>query len=222
LRVDLLPGEGEAMTEHEWRRCTDPERLWRFCKGRLSPRKARLFVVACCRQMESQLADERLRAALGVAERHADGLTQRGELRAAQTQVEAALAELQGFDHQRLSAVRWAVARHPRVAEVLKGAMLVKGVIIDLFFSTKAQLLRDLAGDPFGPVAIDTAWLAWHDGVIPRLAQAVYDERAFERLPILADALEEVGCADPTILGHLRGPGPHVRGCWVVDLLLGK
>ena len=53
------------------------------------------------------------------------------------------------------------------------------------------------------------------------LARAVYDAGDFSRLPILADALEEAGCADADILGHLRGPGPHVRGCWVLDLLLG-
>jgi hypothetical protein len=54
------------------------------------------------------------------------------------------------------------------------------------------------------------------------LAQGIYDERAFERLPILADALEDAGCTDAAILVHCRGPGPHVRGCWVVDLILGK
>jgi hypothetical protein len=54
------------------------------------------------------------------------------------------------------------------------------------------------------------------------LAQAIYDDRAFDRLPILADALEEAGCDTADILAHCRGPGPHVRGCWVVDLILGK
>jgi hypothetical protein len=54
------------------------------------------------------------------------------------------------------------------------------------------------------------------------LAEAIYEEQAFERMPILADALEEAGYRDPTILGHCRGSGPHVRGCWVVDLILGK
>ena len=54
------------------------------------------------------------------------------------------------------------------------------------------------------------------------LAGAIYDERAFDRLPVLGDALEDAGCADAAILAHCRGPGEHVRGCWVVDLLLGK
>jgi hypothetical protein len=64
--------------------------------------------------------------------------------------------------------------------------------------------------------------LTWNDGIVIKLAQAIYEERAFDRLPILADALEEAGCSDTEILAHCRGPGPHVRGCWVVDLLLGK
>ena len=84
------------------------------------------------------------------------------------------------------------------------------------------HLLYCIFDNPFRPVAIDPAWLTWHDSTVPRMSQAIYDERAFDRLPILADALEEAGCTNADILGHCRGPGPHVRGCRVVDLLLGK
>jgi hypothetical protein len=90
-------------------------------------------------------------------------------------------------------------------------------------------LLRDILGNPFRPVTIDPALLTWRDATIPKLAQAAYDERELpsghldvKRLAILADALEEAGCTNEDVLSHLRGPGPHVRGCWVVDLLLGK
>jgi hypothetical protein len=69
---------------------------------------------------------------------------------------------------------------------------------------------------------INPIWLRWNDGTVVKLAQSIYDERRFTDLPILADALEDAGCADADILAHCRGPGPHVRGCWVVDLLLGK
>ncbi len=65
-------------------------------------------------------------------------------------------------------------------------------------------------------------WLAWNDGAIPKMAQAIYDDRAFDRLPILADALEDAGCDNQEILDHCRSNGEHVRGCWVVDLILGK
>jgi hypothetical protein len=83
-------------------------------------------------------------------------------------------------------------------------------------------LLRDLFGNPFRPVALQSEWLVHNDGTAQRLAQSIYEERTFDRLPVLADALEEAGATESTILNHCRGPGPHVRGCWVVDLLLGK
>jgi hypothetical protein len=82
--------------------------------------------------------------------------------------------------------------------------------------------LRDIVGNPFRPVSVAPALLTWNDGLIVKLAQGIDAEQAFDRLPILADALEEAGCADADILGHLRGPGPHTRGCWVVDWVLGK
>jgi hypothetical protein len=83
--------------------------------------------------------------------------------------------------------------------------------------------LLDIFGNPFRPATTPSATvLAWHDGTVVKLAQAIYDERAFNHLPILADALEEAGCTNPDILGHCRRPGEHVRGCWVVDSLTGR
>jgi hypothetical protein len=86
----------------------------------------------------------------------------------------------------------------------------------------QSEILRDLIGSPFQAATLDPFWLTWNGGLIKSLAAVVYQGHAFDRLPILADALEDAGCNDPNILGHLRGPGPHVRGCWPVDLLLGK
>jgi hypothetical protein len=82
--------------------------------------------------------------------------------------------------------------------------------------------LRDIFGNPFRSISIDSVWVEWNDRTVLRLAQAIYDERAYDRLPILADALEEAGCNDGVILSHCRQPGEHVRGCWVLDELLGK
>jgi len=88
--------------------------------------------------------------------------------------------------------------------------------------AAQALILRDILGNPFRPVSLGPAWLTWNDGTVPTLAQAIYDDRAFDRLSVLADALEEAGCQDADILDHCRSGGEHVRGCWVVDALLDK
>jgi hypothetical protein len=93
----------------------------------------------------------------------------------------------------------------------------------------QCDLLREMFGNPFHPASLAPAVLTWNDATVVRLAQAAYDERQMPegtldngRLLVLADALEEAGCRSEDILDHFRGPGPHVRGCWVVDLLLGR
>jgi hypothetical protein len=86
----------------------------------------------------------------------------------------------------------------------------------------QSALLRHVVGNPFRPVAVEQFWLAWNNSTIPKLAQSIYEERAFDLLPILADALEEAGCTNADILNHCRQPGEHGRGCWVVDTILGK
>jgi hypothetical protein len=86
----------------------------------------------------------------------------------------------------------------------------------------EANLLREITGNPFRPVAVDPAWRTWRDGTILRIAQTIYDEEHWAHLPILADALEDAGCTSDELLRHLREPSGHVRGCWALDLLLGR
>jgi hypothetical protein len=86
----------------------------------------------------------------------------------------------------------------------------------------QAVLLREVFGNPFRPVVVDPAWLTFNGGTVRELAALIHAEEAFGQMPILADALEDAGCADPALLDHCRAGGAHVRGCWVVDLLLGK
>jgi hypothetical protein len=93
------------------------------------------------------------------------------------------------------------------------------GPLADDALAIQARFLRDIFGNPFRTVAIDPSWLT---STVVSLAEGIYTDRAFDRLTILADALQDAGCDDPDILDHCRGPGPHVRGCWVVDLVLGK
>jgi hypothetical protein len=85
-----------------------------------------------------------------------------------------------------------------------------------------ADLLRDVF-NPCGPaVHLDDEWLRWDRGTVRNMAEGIYADRDFERLPILADALEEAGCTEQHLLAHLRQPGVHIRGCWALDAVLGK
>ncbi len=99
----------------------------------------------------------------------------------------------------------------------------------------KATLLRDIVGNPWNPVDIGTPvavlpgglesknrkWPRWYNSTVVAIAKAIYDDRRFGDMPILADAIEEAGCANATIIDHCRGPGLHVRGCFAVDAILG-
>jgi hypothetical protein len=209
------------MTEAEWLAST-PSVMLNFLEDSASERKLRLFACACCRQIWHLLTKEVCRDALEVAERYADG---------------------QADDHQ-LSEVNRVVWEAVRVTTGRSmGAAFCVGYASDALvlpiaassstnvsLTSHRNLCRDLFGPlPFRSVSIASSVLTWNDATVVRLAQAAYQERQLPsgtldtyRLAILADALEEAGCTSEDILDHLRGPGPHVRGCWVVDLLLGK
>jgi hypothetical protein len=130
------------------------------------------------------------------------------------------------FRFQRHDGGNWQWVADPEVEEANGYAVLAA------FTTAQAEncgLIRDIFGNPFRPVALDPVWLAWNDGTVAKLARSVYEERALPegtldqaRLAVLADALEDAGCTSAELLNHLRGSGPHVRGCWALDLLLGK
>jgi hypothetical protein len=88
--------------------------------------------------------------------------------------------------------------------------------------AAQCRLARDCWGNPFRTIEVKPAWRAANGAAVARLARALYDERDFDQLPVLADALEDAGCDSNNILEHLRRPGPHVRGCWALDLILGR
>ena len=80
----------------------------------------------------------------------------------------------------------------------------------------------EIFGIPYHTVILDRAWFTWNGGAIPKLAQTIYDQLAFDQMPVLADALTEAGCNNEDMLARCWSGGKHVRGCWVVDLLLEK
>jgi hypothetical protein len=82
----------------------------------------------------------------------------------------------------------------------------------------QAKALHDIFGNPFRPIHLNPSWLT---STVHCLVSGIYSEKAFDRMPILADALQDAGCDNAEVLNHCRQPGEHVRGCWVVDLLMG-
>jgi hypothetical protein len=227
------------VTEGEWRQCTDLLKMLDFLRSRASDRKLRLFACACCRGVWRQLRDGRSRRVVEVAERLADGLATDQEREKADIDPEAAANALGGFGDRWNAA--WAVCYciHADCGIVVSWTLDHLGIVAvfgpepngtDLLAPARAAaLLRCLFSNPFRPVSLDLAWLTWRDGLVRRLAEVAYEQRQLpsghldpDRLVVLADALEEAGCTDPEILGHLRGPGPHTRGCHIVDLILDR
>jgi hypothetical protein len=221
--------------EAQWLCCTDAARMLGFLGRKVSRRKLRLLAVACCRHLFGDvIADPRTRAAIEVSKRYAEGLAPTKELGAARRAVEAAREE-----SWRAKRAAWWVAcgrpaaaargvlsqpvpppwRHGGVrAPKERPAPLAPAVLAPL-----AALVRDVVGNPFRPTPrVDPTWLTWNGGFITRLAQEMYDTRSFDRMAVFGDALEDAGCRDEDILRHCREQAVHVRGCWLLDRLLGK
>jgi hypothetical protein len=229
------------MTEAEWLACADPDRILEFLREKACERKLRYFLVACARNRLPPSPDDDMVEALAVAERYADGRGSKHDLARARKSLkkhhQARVTKWWPLYTAHIRSVpAWHAARERIVRAAGEGARCCawsstrhefSGGTIAMTFpsdelTTQACFLRDIFGNPFRPVTLAPAWLAWNDSTIVRLARAIYDDRRFNELPVLADALEEAGCTDAAILSHLRGPEPHVRGCWVLDLLLGN
>jgi len=215
------------MNEQEWLACTDPEPMLEFLRGKASERKLRLFFCACCRGKHYTICPQGL-AAVTVAEAVADGLveeTLRGET---ERLIQSLISDDGSWSPY--SLISWALHRPIGGSYPLDYVMMwaIPSVLqAHLAFSDEiTSALSDIFGNPFNPVALEPSWL---NPTVRSLAQAAYDNRNLPagtldnvRLAVLADALEEAGCDNADILNHLRQPGEHVRGCWVLDAILGK
>lgn len=175
------------------------------------------------------------RQALDLAERYTEGEAVEAELQAVRGKVRDDLSAAQqvAFDS------KWGAASaaldlcelrrapldlyfaqrisHCTAVAVADNGSIDLGILADL-----SLLLQDIFGVAAWSGTVDPRWLAWNTGTVVAIAQDIYEERAFDRMPILGDALEEAGCVDGEILAHCRRPKEHVRGCWLVDLLLSK
>lgn len=222
------------MTEMEWLACTDPQRIlwWLRDTRKASDRKLRLFAAAYCRLQWSLLTDVRSQTAVEVAERYADGLaTERERERAAAEALTAAseAAEARkrasGVSIPELAAYAATSAWYAVFYDASSAASTTCDAdAVDWYAQNGIQmphskLLREVFGNPFRPVALDPAC---QNSRILALAQAIYDERAFDRLPQFAEDLEQSGCTNAEILRHCRQESVHVLGCWVVDVVIEK
>jgi hypothetical protein len=210
------------MTKSEWSACIDPQPMLDFLRGKVSDRKLWLFAAGCCRRIWHRLSDARCRQAVEVAEAYADGLAGAEDLaRSRKSAWDAWKLPADAAAREVVAADAWgaAAAVTHYASWVTSGPRTGERLV-------QAGLLRDVAGNraPGGsrPLAVNPSWLAWRDGLLVSMARHLYQGREFAELPVLTDALEEAGCADPDILNHFRLPGAHVRGCWVLDSLLGK
>jgi hypothetical protein len=239
------------MTQVEWQTCSDLRVMLRWLReqGKASDRKQRLFAVACCRRVWSHIAERCGREAVLVSERYADGRASDENLETAffaadrvfssRDAVSGLAAAVRGLAAWRaLDAAR--LAAHPETRGLGDGtavaaAMAATSTSEDFWPQYACEeghqctLLRELFGNPLRPIQLDPAWLAWNDGTVRKLAEVAYDERDMpsghldrQRLAVVADALEQAGCADADVLGHLRSAGSHYRGCYALDAVLGK
>lgn len=233
------------MKEFEWDRCEKPRRMLAFLAANCqpSPRKLRLFACACVRRGADLSHWPEWRELMDVAERYAEQLVQLEEVESlCLPQAYCAAARLPDCGDREdalvaelaMSATRLALHRDALQSALGASDYSIKTDIADGYPASTTELgqcdlLRDIFGNPFATLEIDSHLLTWNDAAIPNLAKSIYDARdavggqlGATRMRILADALEQAGSASSALVNHCRLLRPHVRGCWVLDLLLGK
>ncbi len=220
------------MTELDWLLSDDPRPMLANLPHS-TQRKLYLWCAACCRRVWDLFADANSRYAVVAAERYADGeltveqlIAARADGRTSDTTVHEFFASEAGRacsayppDAHGCSEACERARYHEMFTHL---AQLTEGEINEVpsqEYAAQAALLRDVYGNPFRSAAFDPSW---RTSTAVGLARTMYESRDFAAMPILADALEEAGCDNADVLAHCRGDGPHVRGCWVADLVLGK
>jgi hypothetical protein len=232
------------MTEAEWSRTRDISEMIGFVRdkydcsrGGAGHRTLRFLMAAACRRSETLLDDPEYLALIEAVERVARGKLSPATLARYRTNC----PPLRVVDYVAENERRQAASEEFNAEYLAKRAVWLSGCreLTDLVscldhaaravsghvrtheeVRVQCELLRDIFGNPFRPVTLDPAW---RTSTVVALAEGIYADRAFDRLPILADALQDAGCDHPDLLGHCRDPQlSHVRGCWAVDMVLAK
>jgi hypothetical protein len=214
------------MTEQEWLAATDPWTMVEVLRDKASERKLRLFACGCVRRHWHALTHAQSRQAIEISEQYADGLVPDEARHDAWDEAnnvplnqpcleQAAIYAIESgdFSDECIDIALDVVDEVAHWNDIQEGGTEISERI------AHCCLLRCILGNPFRTVPVDTAW---HTATVVAIARGIYDDRAFDRLPVLADALMDAGCEVPDVLDHCHGDGPHVRGCWVVDAVLGK
>jgi hypothetical protein len=232
------------MTEAQWlAKLAEPSAMLFAIERQASDRKLLLFAVACCRRIWDRL-DDASRSLLLATERYGDGGCSKSQLLSARRLVRERTRQYPSAEWYATAALRDAASVHDSephgsyspdqamgVARLVTRSLLptefINGIAIGSDYSQtpewkgesagQASLVRDIFGNPFRPVTFSPAW---RTDTAVALVRQMYEARDFSAMPILADALQDAGCDSDDILTHCRGEGPHVRGCWVVDLVL--
>jgi hypothetical protein len=182
------------------------------------------------------------RRAVLVAERYAEGDASDGHLEDARQSTETSWGYASEFAQPAHQAA-WAVTLDPAIEAARQAREFARlQAVRDAAYEVppgwseaqynaaesaresrmQCELLREIFANPFRPVTIDPNWLRCNAGAAGAILQTIQEEQRFAELPYLADALMDAGCADEALLRHLREPAGHVRGCWVIDALLGR
>jgi len=194
----------QAALAQRWPCCSDAQEMLRFVPGKAGDRKLRLIACACARLLARSTHEHNL-AAIAAAERYADGLCPRRETKKLCKHSDLAwLAQPEPLASA-LEVVRLVVEEQPSVGPM-----------------RAADVVREVLGDPFRPVALRHEWLRNEGAAVAHLVGAIERDGRYEEMPILADALEDAGCRVTAVLDHCRATVTHARGCWVMDLLLGR
>ncbi len=222
-----------TMSEPAWLSCIRPYGPLEFVKRRASDRQLRLFSCACCRRIWSLIDQQLYRDAVEVAEQYADqliiGKVRKSLSKRVRVDYKQSWSRPQAnrkAGYAALMCLQKNIAWHPVSQEAAVWAVCAtaseseRDATEAAEYAAQVVLLRDIFGPlPFRPMIASPRWLT--SGVVT-LAQQMYDSRDFAPMSLLANALEEAGCANADVLAHCRGPGPHVRGCFAIDLILGK
>jgi hypothetical protein len=212
------------MTAEEWQTSLDPDNLLDAAKAskRLTARKARLFACACYRLVWDRITKDEIRTAVEMAEARADRRISQQELERYRYPMTDPHDDVMNWLAMSVQSLAIANMRPNYVAWEVRSSTdndVYRHARRGIPCRPQADLVREVIANPFLLAAFDPRW---RTSDVLGLARAIYEDRAFDRMPVLADALMDAGCADEQTLGHCRGAGPHVRGCWVVDLVLGK